>query len=245
MRAARPEIVVHQLTVLPPGLDPGRCRQPRRDGRLRGEARAVFAARQEAGARRFMAQSIAFVYGPRGGGSDEDARSGRRAAAVRRALEAVRRARGDGRRSAARGRRAALRLLLRAGHRRTQARPDDPPKCAGGGFRSSARGAAILFIHIADAAAATVAALDRGAPDLQRRRRRARRRCASGCPPSRGDRRQAAAPRPRWLARLFAGGLASAMASELRGSSNAKARAGLGWAPVVPDWREGFREALG
>jgi hypothetical protein len=31
----------------------------------------------------------------------------------------------------------------------------------------------------------------------------------------------------------------------LRGASNAKARTELGWVPMYPSWREGFREGLG
>ena len=46
------------------------------------------------------------------------------------------------------------------------------------------------------------------------------------------------------MARLFAGGFAAAMASRLRGASNAKAKAGLGWTPLLPSWREGFKAHL-
>jgi hypothetical protein len=34
------------------------------------------------------------------------------------------------------------------------------------------------------------------------------------------------------------------MANELRGASNAKAKAELGWQPALPTWREGFTTAL-
>ena len=35
------------------------------------------------------------------------------------------------------------------------------------------------------------------------------------------------------------------MMTEIRGASNAKARRELGWEPLHPSWREGFRTALG
>ena len=35
------------------------------------------------------------------------------------------------------------------------------------------------------------------------------------------------------------------LATQLRGASNAKAKRELGWEPLHPSWRGGFREALG
>ncbi|HEU5205364.1 MAG TPA: NAD(P)-dependent oxidoreductase [Candidatus Limnocylindrales bacterium] len=49
---------------------------------------------------------------------------------------------------------------------------------------------------------------------------------------------------PPWLGRLFAGDVAVAMMTEGRGSSNAKARRELGWQPIWPSWRDGFRHGL-
>jgi nucleoside-diphosphate-sugar epimerase len=48
---------------------------------------------------------------------------------------------------------------------------------------------------------------------------------------------------PAWVARLFAGKIAGA-ANTLRGASNAKAKAELGWQPALPSWRQGFAAAL-
>ena len=45
---------------------------------------------------------------------------------------------------------------------------------------------------------------------------------------------------PTWLARLFAGEAAVVMSTEARGASNAKAKRELGWAPRYPSWRKGF-----
>ena len=61
---ARPEIVIHQLTDLPPGLDP-KLLEPAiaRNSRLRTEGtRNLVAAALAAGARRIIAQSVAFAY---------------------------------------------------------------------------------------------------------------------------------------------------------------------------------------
>jgi nucleoside-diphosphate-sugar epimerase len=66
MMDARPDIVVHQLTDLPPGLDPDRMPDALvRNARLRDEGtRNLVAAAVAADARRLIAQSIAFVYAP-------------------------------------------------------------------------------------------------------------------------------------------------------------------------------------
>ena len=64
--AARPQVVIHQLTDLPPGLDPARMAEATpRNARIRSEGtRNLVAAAREAGARRVIAQSIAWVYAP-------------------------------------------------------------------------------------------------------------------------------------------------------------------------------------
>lgn len=66
VNAASPEIVVQQLTDLPPGLDPSRMAAATyRNARVRKEGtRNLVAAALEAGVRRFIAQSIAWVYAP-------------------------------------------------------------------------------------------------------------------------------------------------------------------------------------
>ena len=66
MLAARPDVVVHQLTDLPPGLKPELMAEGLlRNARLRIEGtRNLVDAALRAGARRLVAQSIAFVYAP-------------------------------------------------------------------------------------------------------------------------------------------------------------------------------------
>ena len=60
----RPAVIIHQLTDLPPGLDPARMPAALlRNARLREEGtRNLVAAALRAGVRRFIAQSIAFAY---------------------------------------------------------------------------------------------------------------------------------------------------------------------------------------
>ncbi len=49
---------------------------------------------------------------------------------------------------------------------------------------------------------------------------------------------------PKWLARMLAGEAAVKMMTELRGSSNAKAKRELGWELRYPSWRQGFKDEL-
>ncbi len=98
------------------------------------------------------------------------------------------------------------------------------------------------WLHVEDAAAAAVAALEHGAsgvyniadddpapvaewlPHLAR---------AIGAPPPLRV--------PPWLGRLMAGEAAARWMIEGRGAANAKAKRDLGFRPAWPSWREGFR----
>jgi nucleoside-diphosphate-sugar epimerase len=98
------------------------------------------------------------------------------------------------------------------------------------------------FIEITDAAAATVAAVDRGAPGLYNivdsdpapvaEWLPYLAKLAGAKPPMR---------MPAWLGRLLAGEFVVAQMTTARGSSNDKARKDLGWEPRYASWREGFR----
>ena len=67
LHAARPEVVLHQLTDLPHENDPTQvAAASARNARIRSEGtRNLIAAAQAAGARRLIVQSIAFVYARR------------------------------------------------------------------------------------------------------------------------------------------------------------------------------------
>ena len=102
------------------------------------------------------------------------------------------------------------------------------------------------FIHIEDAASATVEAVEHGTrgiynvvddepapisewlPVLAK---------ALGAKPPRHV--------PLWLARLAGGKVTAVMMSDLRGSSNKKAKRELGWKLRYPGWRDGFAKGLG
>jgi nucleoside-diphosphate-sugar epimerase len=101
------------------------------------------------------------------------------------------------------------------------------------------------FIHIEDAARATLAAIEHGergiynvvddepAP-------------ASQWLPYLASILDAKPPRhvPVWLARLAAGEQVVSMMTEARGASNAKAKRELGWQLLYPSWRKGFVDGL-
>jgi 2-alkyl-3-oxoalkanoate reductase len=101
------------------------------------------------------------------------------------------------------------------------------------------------FVHIDDAAAATAAAVERGAPGVYNivdddpapvSDWLPALAAAVGAPPPRRV--------PAWLARPLAGEHGVVLMTEVRGASNAKARRELGWHPAHRSWREGFRTAL-
>ena len=102
------------------------------------------------------------------------------------------------------------------------------------------------FIHLDDAAAATVLALEHDGPAIYN--------IVDDEPapvrewlPVLAEALGAKPPRhfPVWLARMFAGELGVMMGTEVRGASNAKAKRELGWTLRYPSWRQGFSEAYG
>jgi nucleoside-diphosphate-sugar epimerase len=97
------------------------------------------------------------------------------------------------------------------------------------------------FVHIADAAEATVAAIEHGARGIYNVTDDEPAPVSEWLPAAAaaaGARRPVKVP--RWLGRLMAGDAAVALMSEVRGASNAKAKRELGWRPSHPSWRQGF-----
>jgi nucleoside-diphosphate-sugar epimerase len=97
------------------------------------------------------------------------------------------------------------------------------------------------FIHIADAADATVAAIERGKPGIYN--------VVDDDPapvsewlPTLAQILGARKPMhvPRWVGRLAVGEIGAVFMTEIRGASNAKAKRELGWQPQHPSWRQGF-----
>ena len=201
------------------------------------------------GARRFVSQSIAFVYEPTGDWvKAEDAPLMHDAPApFGEALEALY----DMERQVLQAD-ALDGLVLRYGFfygRGTAYAPDGyfarevrrrrfPIVGSGDGVTS--------FIHVEDAAGATVAAVERGAPGIYNV-------CDDEPAPGRewipvyaqamGAKRPFRVP--KFIARLAAGPAAVTLTATLRGASNAKAKRELDWQPRYPSWRRGFAEATG
>ena len=101
------------------------------------------------------------------------------------------------------------------------------------------------FLHIRDAAAATIAALERGAPGVYNVVDDEPASVAQWLPyVARAVGAKAPRRVPVWLGRLAAGEVGVSMMTQIRGSSNAKAKRELGWRPAWPSWREGFSRGL-
>lgn len=249
VRAANPESVIHQLTDIPARIDPRKFRrQFAGTDRLRTEGtRNLVDAAAAAGARRVVAQSVAFAYAPAGPGLREekdplylDAPGG--FAPTVEALASLESAvtgsgidgvvlrygqfYGPGTFYAANGSLAEM------------VRKRGLPLAGGGNAVSS-------FIHVHDAAAATMAALD-GPPGTYNVVDDDPARASEWLPEYA---RALGAPPPRrvptLLVRLAAGPLGVHQLTKLEGASNAKVKGALGWAPRIASWRQGFRDALG
>ena len=101
------------------------------------------------------------------------------------------------------------------------------------------------FLHIRDAAAATIAALEHGAPGVYNVVDDEPASVAEWLPyVARAVGAKAPRRVPVWLGRLAAGDVGVSMMTQIRGSSNAKAKRELGWRPAWPSWREGFSRGL-
>jgi nucleoside-diphosphate-sugar epimerase len=258
--SAEPEVIVHQLTALSGPMSVREARHPDRSfaatmtNRLRTEATDhLLAAGRAVGARRVVAQSFgAFRFARTGGpvqteGDPLDPNGP--PAALRTVQEAylyLERAVttiewGEG---------LALRYGAFYGPGTSISLASDAVMAApirtrrfpivgdGGGVSS--------YIHIADAAAATAVAVERGRPGVYN--------IVDDDPaavrewlPVLATALDAKPPRriPRWLGRLAAGEAATAMMTDAKGASNEKAKRELGWTPRYASWRQGFAHGLG
>ncbi|MGN6697823.1 MAG: NAD-dependent epimerase/dehydratase family protein [Thermomicrobiales bacterium] len=220
--AARPDVVIHQLTDLAGHDFAGNTRI-----RIEGTRNLVDAA-QAAGVRRVIAQSLAFAYAPGAGPAREDEpldldapESRRRTVVGVQALEEAVAALPEG---------VSLRYGLLYGPGTWYA-PD-------GEIADQVRRGALVanasvssFVHVEDAAGAALAALDwpAGAVNIVD---------------------DEPAPATVWLP-VYAAALgapapptATGQDRAARGASNAKARHELGWQPRYPTWRIGFGESV-
>jgi nucleoside-diphosphate-sugar epimerase len=257
--SAEPEVIVHELTALSGNMSARDMRHPERSpmatmtNRLRTEATDhLLAAGRAVGTRRFVAQSFAAFRWARTGGpvqTEADPLDANPPAELRVPLVGILHVEqavsaiewGEG---------VVLRYGGFYGPGTSISRAPDAEMAApvrkrrfpivGGG------GGVWSLVHVDDAAAATVIAVDRGQPGIYNivddepapvREWLSVLASELGAKPPRRI--------PRWLGRLAAGETATLMMTEGRGASNAKAKRELGWKPHYASWRLGFEQGLG
>jgi 2-alkyl-3-oxoalkanoate reductase len=243
---ARPGAIVHQMTALAGAADLRRFdRWFAKTNELRTEGIDILlAAARDAGVGRFVAQSYTGWNNPRTGGpvkAESDGLDPDPLAAQQRSL-------------------AAIRHLERA----VQAAPLEGIVLRYGNFYGPGASEQLVelirkrrfpvigdgagvwsWIHLDDAASATVAALERGAPGVYNVADDDPARVSEWLPYL--AKAVGAKPPmrvPKWIARPMAGSVAVRWMTEARGASNEKAKRELSWQPAFRSWREGFREGL-
>jgi nucleoside-diphosphate-sugar epimerase len=240
--AAGPEVIVHQMTAL---TGVRSLRKPDKVGAATNELRIrgtdnLLAAAARAGTRRVIAQGNSSVYERSGGPvkTEEDPLDSRPLPSATRSLAAIKYVDKTVPLEAPEG--IVLRYGAFYGPGASEVLVDAVRKrqvpVIGGGTGIWS------FIEITDAAAATLAALDRGAPGVYNvvdddpapvaEWLPYLAKVAGAKPPLRA---------PAWLVRPLAGELAVTQMTSWRGASNEKARKALGWEPRYASWREGFR----
>ena len=247
--SARPDVVVHEMTDLAGASDLRHFdRTFASSNRLRTEGLdLLLTAAREAGVRRFIAQSYCgWPYARVGGAvkTETDTLDPDPPAELRPTLDAIRyleqRVTGSSQPEGIVVRYGALygpgtgmldrRMVEQIRRRRV-------PLIGNGEGWSS-------FVHVGDAAAATVAAVDRGKsgniynivdddPAPVKEWLPALAGVLGAKPPFH---------LPAWVARIVAGEHLVSMMTRSRAGSNAKAKTELGWQPAHPSWRQGFAE---
>lgn len=244
VRAATPDVIVHQMTAL---ADMRSLRNTDRVFAVTNELRTkgtdnLLAAAAESGTRRVIAQSYTGWTNERSGGlvkTEEDPFDPRVLPTAVRTLAAIKHVDDTVPRQVPEG------IVLRYGNfygpGASQILLDMlrkrmlPVIGSGAGIWS--------FIEVTDAAAAAIAALERGAPGVYN--------VVDSDPapvsdwlPYLASVAGAKPPMrvPTWLGRLLAGQFVVDQMTIARGSSNDKARKDLGWEPRYASWREGFRD---
>ncbi len=243
---AQPEVIVHQLTAIEAFDIRNFDRAFALTNRLRTEGTDhLLSAGQAVGVRRFVAQSYtSWPYARTGGPvkSEEDPLDPTPASGMRETLAAIRHLE-----AAVTGADWAEGIVLRYG---AFYGPGTSMSPGGEQFEMIRKrkfpvvgnsSGVWSFVHIADAAEATVAAIERGGRGIYN--------VVDNDPAAVGDwlpalAEQLGAPKPwrvpRIVGRLFAGEAGVVMMTEVRGASNAKAKRELGWQPAHPSWRPGF-----
>lgn len=245
---ARPDVIVHQLTAIGAVDTRHMERSFAATNRLRTEGTDhLLSAGRAAGVRRFVAQSHIAAYARTGAAvkSEEDPLDPSPARQLRANLEAMRHLE-----TAVLGAAWTEGIVLRYGWfygPGTSMAPGEEqfelvrkrrfPLVGDGG-------AVWSFIHVADAAEATVAAVEHGSRGVYNVVDDDPAPVAEWLPAlaqALGARKPMRVP--RFVGRLFAGEAGVVMMTELRGASNAKAKRELAWRPAHPSWRQGLAAA--
>jgi nucleoside-diphosphate-sugar epimerase len=247
---ARPDAVINHITDLSGAFGSVRpSKEFARNDRVRREGGPnLVAAARAAGARRVVAQSVAFFYAPEGTGikAEHDPLYVDAPSPIDRAAEAVATLE-----SAVTQTDGIEGVVLRFGFWYGPGTGYAPDGAIAGmvakrRFPIVGDGTAVTsFVHVDDVVEATVAALeappgiynvtdDDPAPATEWLPAYAE---ALGAPPPRRV--------PAFVVRLAGGPYPHFVTTQLRGASNEKAKRELGWTPKHRTWRDGFREALG
>jgi len=243
VRAAKPEVIVHQMTAL---ADMHSLRNVDKVFAATNELRTkgtdnLLAAAAQVGTRRVVAQGHNFVYDHSGGPvkTEDDALVTRPVPSAARTVEALLYVDKTVPREAPEG------IVLRYG----TFYGEDASETFIDGLRKRqlpviGGGAGIWsFIETADAAAATFAAVERGEPGVYN--------VVDDDPaptsewlPYLAEVAGAKPPMkmPAWLGKLIAGEFVLGQMTTARGASNEKAKKELGWEPRYASWRDGFRD---
>jgi nucleoside-diphosphate-sugar epimerase len=251
---AAPDVIVHQMTAIEPSFNPRHMEEAfASTNRLRTEGTDhLLAAGRAVGIKRFVAQSFApWPYARTGGmvKSEDDPLDSSPPAQVRTTLEAIKYLE-----TAVTAADWTEGIALRYGgfYGPGTSIGLDPPGEQVEMIRQrklplAGKGTGVWsFIHIDDAASATVEAIEHGTRGIYN--------VVDDEPapisewlPVLAKTLGAKPPRhvPLWLARLAGGKVTEVMMSDLRGSSNSKAKRELGWKPRYPSWRDGFAKGLG
>jgi nucleoside-diphosphate-sugar epimerase len=248
---AEPEAVIHELTDLTGTFARNIDKSFATTNRLRTEGMDhLLAAAKAAGARRFIAQSFAgWPFEPTGGPvkSEDDPLQQNPPKTVSQSLAAIRHVEDMTRDDGIEG--FALRYGGFYGPGTSIDKGGDHSELVRKRrFPIGGNGEGVWsFVHIDDAADATVKAIEgAGAPGVYN--------IVDDDPAPVGEwlpylaEAIGAKPPlrlPAWLVRPMIGAPGVAAMTTIRGSSNAKARRELGWAPRYASWRDGFRNGLG
>jgi nucleoside-diphosphate-sugar epimerase len=246
---ARPDVIVHQLTAIPQSLDMRHFERAfALTNRLRIEGTDnLLAAGRAVGVRQFVAQSHVAAYGRTGASvkSEEDPFDPAPAREMHQNLAAIRHLEG-----AVLGAEWTEGIVLRYGWFYGPGTSMAP----GAEQLELVRrrkfplvgdsGAVWSFIHVADAAEATAAAIEHGTRGVYNVVDDDPARVAEWLPALAQELGVKKPMRvPRFIGRLVAGEAAVVMMTEIRGASNAKAKRELAWQPQHPSWRRGFASA--